>query len=123
MKYEEILNKILEINQKFVKADKENTPELYFEILHSYLIEILSGATEEQYNDLVKPFRETLKKFEKELLDCCSMTYYENYQEYIKEHGLFRKTQEKEFKDQIKTVTKCKQTIGYIVEADEGLNI
>lgn len=123
MKYEEILNRILEINQQFVKTDKENTPELYFEMLHSYLIEILGGITEEQYNDFAKPFRQTLKKFEKELLDCCSMTYYEDYQEYIKEHGLFMKIKEKDYKDKIKTTTKCKQKIGYIVETEEGLNI
>lgn len=101
MKHEEILNKILEINQKFMKTDKENTSELYFEMLHACLIEIVSVFTEDQFNELAKPFRITLKKLENNLLDCCSMTYCENYQEYIKEHGLFKKKQEKCVEDEI----------------------
>ncbi len=123
MKYEDILNKILEINQKFERCDKENTSELYFEMLHSYLIEILSACTEEQYNNLTKPFRETIKKFEDKLLDCCSMTYCENYQDYIKEHGLFMKLSEENPHDRIKTITKCKRRIGFELEKEEGTTI
>jgi len=123
MKYEEVLNSVLEISREFSKADKENTPEIYFEILHSYLIEIISGYTEESFHKLTQPFSQTLMKLEKQLLDCCSMTYYKEYQEYIKEKGLFREKKETKPEDKIKIITKCKQPIGYIVEADEGLNI
>ncbi|MBO5949050.1 hypothetical protein J6Q66_09485 [bacterium] len=101
MRYEEILNKILEINQKFERCNKENASELYFEMLHSNLIEILSGCTEEQFNESTLFFQTTFKKLEKDILEYCSKIYMENYQEYIKEHGLFIKKQEEYIEDEI----------------------
>ena len=89
MKFETALNFILDINEKFKKCDKENTSDIYFEVLHSSLTKIIGGYTEEQYNKFPKPFRETIEKLERKILDCCSMTYYENFKEYVSENGRF----------------------------------
>lgn len=123
MKYEDALNKILEINQKFEKAKKENASELYFEVLHAYMVEIRSGITEEQFNELTIIFQQAINKLEKDLLDHCSMTYNENYVDYLKEHELFRKKSEENSQDKIKTVTRCKQEIGFKIRGDEEFKV
>lgn len=120
MKFEAELNFILDINEKFKKCDKENASDIYFEVLHASLAKIISAYTEEQYKKLPLPFRETIEKLEREILDCCSMTYVENYDLYVKEEGRFYKD---ESTDKTKMKTKCKQTIGFVVDADEGLNV
>ena len=120
MKFEAELNFILDINEKFKKCDKENTSDIYFEVLHASLIKIKSSYTEEQYKRLPLPFRDTIEKLEREILECCSMTYIENYDEYVKIDGVFYKD---ESIDKTKMKTKCKQTIGYIVDRNEELNI
>ena len=94
MKFENAFSFILDINERFRKCNKETKQDMYFEILHSSLTAFISELTEEQYNKFQKPFRETVEKLEREILNCCSKTYCEDYKEYLEENGRFKVNEE-----------------------------
>ena len=123
MNLEKSLSLVLEVNEKFEKSDKEKTAEIYFDVLHATLFEIINGCTEEQFNSIPAPYRVTIEKLEKEIFEFCSTNYQTIYDEYVKDEGVFYKKPKEKVEDKPKIITKCKQTIGFIVEADEGLNI
>ena len=120
MKIENTIDLILKISEKFEKCDKATTSETHYEVLHCALDKVLSEYTKEQYESLPEHMRATLLKLECNILDCCSAKYVNKVYENRNKHSRFAVPKNN---NNVRAVTKYKQTIGFIVEADEGLNI
>ena len=120
----EIMYEILkDINEKFYKTDVESVSKHYYDALHSMVMGIIKEFTEEDFNTVPAPMRLVANNLDKEILQYCSKEYQDEYKNYVAENGKYYKKKDVKPEDKIKTITKCKQPIGYIVEADEGLNI
>ena len=121
MKREAMYDILKDINEKFYKTDVESVSQHYFDALHSMVIEIVREFTEEEFNSIPAPMRLVVNNLDKEILKHCSKEYQDEYNKHIEENGRFYKKKDVKPEDKIKTITKCKQPIGYIVQADEEL--
>ena len=122
MKKESIIKMVLDIGEKFEKSDKEETYEIFYEVLHSSLFAIIKDFTEEEFELIPAPYRVTINKLEKEILEFCSKKYQDEFNIYVEEYGRFyvKKNNKPEEKNRI--ITKCKQPIGFITQEDEELS-
>lgn len=84
MKLENILNIIIDINEKINTYEDLRKPASYYEVLHMSLSAIVLDMTEEQYKTMPLPYRMTIEKLEENILENCSKMYMQNYQECIK---------------------------------------
>ena len=116
MKKETMFSILRDVNEKFYSKNVENMPKKYFDTLHSIIVGVFADFTEEEFNHVPSPLCFVVDSLYNDILECCSEEYQNQLKEYIDKNGRFyQKTTQK--------TTKCKQTIGFVVEVDEGLNI
>ena len=91
MKLETFLNLFLSVNDKFKKIQNDENNELYCEVLHSTLTQIFKDLTEERYNSIPLPTRQTIEKLENQILARVSIEYRQAVEDFRKENGKFMK--------------------------------
>ena len=121
MKREAMYDILKDINEKFYKTDVESVSEYYYDGLHAIVLCVIREFTEEEFNSVPAPMRIVVNTLDKEILKYCSKEYRDELNKHLEENGRFYKKKDVKPEDKIKIITKCKQPIGYIVQADEEL--
>ena len=123
MKRDVMYEILKDINEKFYKTDVKSVSQHYYDTLHSIVACVIREFTEEDFKTVPAPMRLVVNNLDEEILQHCSKEYQDEYKNYVAENGRYYKKKDVKPEDKPKAITKCKQTIGFIVESDEGLNI